>query len=78
MLSNLGIGDLVLVTSRQTLFSFGNMWDDSLVLEDHSNKMGLGIIVDVNPLFMNGKFKVWGSKARKFTREEGVSLVKIS
>lgn len=78
MLRNLGIGDLVLVTNKQTLFSFGNIWDENLKSDGPSDKMGLGIIVDVNPLFMNGKFKVWWSKARKFTREEGVSLVKIS
>tara|TARA_Y100001973_G_scaffold106087_2_gene181965 strand:+ start:1243 stop:1482 length:240 start_codon:yes stop_codon:yes gene_type:complete len=78
MLEEFTIGDLVVPTSRQTLFSFGNIWDENLKNPNSQTKMGLGIIVEVNPLFMNGKFKVYWAKAKTFTREEPSSLLKIN
>ncbi len=78
MLEEFTIGDLVLPTQRQTLFSFGNIWDENLKNQNSLKNMGLGIIVEVNPLFMNGQFRVYWPRVKKFTREERISLLKVN
>ena len=78
MYNDYKIGDLVLAKNRQTIFDFANNPSSDLegtVLDD---KMGLGVVVDYNPLFMQGHLKVWWSKAQKFTREDIDSLKKLT
>lgn len=78
MYNDYKIGDLVLAKNRQTIFDFANNPSSDLegtVLDD---KMGLGVVVDYNPLFMQGHLKVWWSKAQKFTQEDIDSLKKLT
>jgi len=77
MLTDFEVGDLVIPKDRQTLFGWGPPWGDPDAKEQMIEKMGLGVVVDINPLFINGRFKVWWSKAQMFTREESLSLSKI-
>ena len=77
MLTDFEVGDLVIPKDRQTLFGFGAAWGQNSAEEQMIEKLGLGVVVDVNPLFINGRFKVWWSKAQVFTREESLSLSKI-
>ena len=78
MYKDFKIGDLVITKNKQTIFNFSNNSSESLEESVLDSKMGLGVIVDYNPLFMHGHLKVWWSKAQKFTQEDAFDLRKIT
>ena len=72
------IGDLVIAKNKQTVFNFSHNPADSAADDIIDNKMGLGVVVEHNPLFLNGCLKVWWSKAKKFTQEDSHNLRKLN
>ena len=78
MYDDFNIGDLVIVDNPQIIFNFSNNPADSDVGPFVDPKKGLGIVVDYNPLFLNGCLKVWWSKAGVFTQESSTTLRKLN
>ena len=78
MHKDLQVGDLVIACSRQIVFGFGNLGGSGPRTSEKIDEMGFGVVVDVNPLFINGRYKIWWSRASKFTREEVESVQRVA